>query len=88
MYVDIKSAYGNYNNFRMPVEGAIKLSRARFGCFECVFLLAWLNNGNCSGKKYRYIFMHSGSSHYYFRNYRYFVEGTTRLTNVHGIKAT
>jgi hypothetical protein len=86
IYVDTKSAYANFNYFRSPVEGAIKLSRACFGCFECVSLLAWLNNCDCLGKNYQYIFMHLESAYYDFRNYRHFVEGTMRLTNVHSIK--
>ena len=63
MNIDIRSAYVNYNNFRTPVGGAIKLSRARFGCFECTFPLAGLNNSNCAGKKYLYISMHSVSAY-------------------------
>ena len=50
MYADIRSVYVNYDNFRRPVGGVIKLSSACFGCFEGTFPLAQLNNCNFSGK--------------------------------------
>ena len=55
MYVGMRSVYLNYNDFRRPVGGAMKLSRACFGCFECTFLLARLNGGNWLKKNYRSI---------------------------------
>ena len=46
MYVGMKSVYLNYDDFRRLAGGAMKLSSACFGCFECTFPLAWLNNCN------------------------------------------
>ena len=37
MYVGMKSVSSNYDDFRRPVEGAIKWSIACFGCFQCTF---------------------------------------------------
>jgi hypothetical protein len=44
MYVGMRSVYLNYDDFRRPVRGAMKLLSAYFGCFECTFPLARLNN--------------------------------------------
>jgi hypothetical protein len=46
MYVGIKGVYLNYDDFRRPVGDAMKLSGACFGCFECTFPIAWLNDCN------------------------------------------
>ena len=87
MYADVRSAYVNYHDFRRPAGGAIKLSSARFGHFEGIFPLSRLDDCNCSRKKELCIPRHSRSAFQYFQNYSNFVEGTTRLTKVHGIKA-
>ena len=44
MYVGMRSLYLNYGDFRRPVGGAMKLSRAGFGCFEGTFHLAQIND--------------------------------------------
>ena len=44
MYVGMRSVYLNYDDFRRLAGGAMKLSSAYFGCFECTFPLARLNN--------------------------------------------
>ena len=44
MHVGMGNAYLNYGDFSLAVGGAIKLSIACFGCFECTFPLAWVNN--------------------------------------------
>ena len=33
MYVGMRRVFSNYDDFRRPVEGAIKPSIAGFGCF-------------------------------------------------------
>ena len=58
MYVGMRSLYLNYGDFRRPVGGAMKLSRACFGCFECTFPLARLNNSNWLQENCRYIPIH------------------------------
>ena len=83
----MRSAYLNYDDFRRPVEAAIKLSRACFGHFECTFSETRINDCNYSGKKYLNISRHSRSVFKYFRNYTHFVEGATRLTTGRSIKA-
>ena len=55
MYVGMRSVYLNYDDFRRPVRGAMKLLSAYFGCFECTFPLARLNNCNWLQKNYSYI---------------------------------
>ena len=51
MYVGMRSVSSNYDDFRRPVEGAIQPSIAGFGCFQCIFSLARLNNCNQPHKK-------------------------------------
>jgi hypothetical protein len=46
MYVGMRSVSSNYDDFRRLTEGAIKLSIAGFGCFQCIFSLAQPNNCN------------------------------------------
>jgi hypothetical protein len=49
MYVGMRSTYINYNDFKRAVGGAMKVSRACFGSFECILRLAKLNDLDCSG---------------------------------------
>jgi hypothetical protein len=44
MYVGVRSIYLKYDDFRRPVEGARRLSRACFSYSEHEFPLAWRNN--------------------------------------------
>ena len=44
MYVGIRSVDLNSDDFRRAVGGAMKLSRAGFGCFEGTFHLAQIND--------------------------------------------
>ena len=46
MYIGISSTYLNYKDFKRPVGGAMKLSRACFRCFEFNSSLLWLDNCN------------------------------------------
>ena len=48
MYVGTVSIDKNYEDFRMPVEGAMKLSKTCFGSFECIRPLAKLDSNICS----------------------------------------
>jgi hypothetical protein len=48
MYVGVKSVYSNYHDFKRLVGGAMKMSRACFGNFECILCLAKVNDRNCS----------------------------------------
>ena len=43
MDVGIRSVYSNYDDFKRPAEGAMKLSIACFSNFECTFPLAQSN---------------------------------------------
>ena len=66
----MRSAYLFYDDFRRPAGGVIKLSRACFGCSECTFHLAQLNDGNYLGKNNRPISIHVESVHNYLHNFR------------------
>ena len=48
MYVSMRSLYLNHDNFRRHVVGAMNVSRACFGNFECILSFAKLNNFICS----------------------------------------
>ena len=48
MYVGMRSAYFNYYDFKKPVRGAMKVSRACFGNFECILSFLKLNDCICS----------------------------------------
>ena len=50
IHLDMVSVYTNLHNFHRPVEGAMKLLRACFHNFQCIFHLAKLNNSNCLKK--------------------------------------
>ena len=51
----MRSVYLNYDDFRRPVGGAMKLPGAGFSSFECNCLLAWLNDGDWLQENYGYI---------------------------------
>jgi hypothetical protein len=70
MYVGMRSVYLNYGDFRRLAGGAMKLSGACFGCFECTFTLAWLNNYNWLGKNCRYISIYVEGTFNYFHDFR------------------
>jgi hypothetical protein len=70
MYVGMRSAYLNCDDFMRPVRGAMKLSRACFGCFECTFPLAWLNNCNWPQQNCRCIVICIESVFNHFHNFR------------------
>ena len=53
MYVSMGSPYLNPDNFRRHVGGAMKVSRARFGHFECILRFAKLNDWICSRYNYK-----------------------------------
>ena len=48
MYVGMRSVYFNYYDFKKPVRGAMKVSRACFVNFQYILHLAKVNNRNCS----------------------------------------
>src|ERR1700727_2005272 len=70
MEIGMKSTYLKYDHFRRPAGGAIKLSRACFGCSECTFPLARLYNSNWLGKNYIFIPIHVESVHNYLYDFR------------------
>ena len=74
MYVGMRSVSSNYDDFRRPVEGAIQPSIAGFGCFQCIFSLARLNNCNQPHKKRQCVSVYLASAHNYFHDFRYPLE--------------
>ena len=48
MYVSMRSLYLNHDNFKMHVGGAMKVSRACYGNFECILRFLELNDCICS----------------------------------------
>src|SRR5882762_10488921 len=52
IHLDMLSVYPNLDDFNRPVQGAMKLLRACFRNFQCIFHLARLNNCNWLKKNY------------------------------------
>jgi hypothetical protein len=46
------SVFTNLDNFKRPVEGVMRLLRACFSNFQCIFHLAKINNCNLLRKIY------------------------------------
>ena len=66
VYVAIRSAYLNYEDFRSSGRDVMKPSRACFGHFECTLPLAQLNKCNWLQKNYVYVISYICSTNYYF----------------------
>ena len=69
------SVYPNLDNFNRPVEGAMKLLRACFCNFQCIFHLARLNNCNWLKKNHCGIKICIWYVLQYFEEFINFVEG-------------
>src|ERR1700729_801496 len=74
------------HDFRKPVEGGMKLSRACFSNFEYTFPLARFNVGNCPKRKYKHIIMCIGCVFKYSWYFRNFAEGAASQTMQNGVK--
>jgi hypothetical protein len=69
----------NFGDFRMPVEGAMKLLRAWFSNFQCIFHLTRVNHCNCARNNYRGIMICILYVGKYFEEFSNFVEGVVNL---------
>jgi len=75
------SVYTNLDNFNRPVEGAMKLLRACFRNFQCIFHLANLINCNCFKQNYCGIKICIWYVLKYFEEFINFVEGVVGHMN-------
>ena len=76
----MRSVYKIFGDFRMPVEYAMKLSRACFSNYECTVILARLQNSHQSKLKYFNTFVNIEGVYKYFDDFRVPVECATRQT--------
>jgi hypothetical protein len=72
--------YKIFGDFRMPVEYAMKLSRACFSNEECIVILARLQNLHLLELKYYNVVVSIESVYKYFYYFRGLVECTMRQT--------
>jgi hypothetical protein len=81
IHLDMVSVYTNLDDFKRSVEGAMKLLRAWFRNFQCIFHLAKLNNCNFSRKNYCGIKICILYVWKYFEEFINFVEGVVGHMN-------
>jgi hypothetical protein len=72
----------NFDDFRMPVGGAMKLLRAWFSYFQCIFHLVRVDHFNCTWKNYLGIMMCILCTIKYFWEFSDFVEGVLGHMNL------
>src|SRR5882762_11686035 len=75
IHLDMLSVYPNLDDFNRPVQGAMKLLRACFRNFQCIFHLARLNNCNWLKKNHCGIKICIWYVLQYFEEFINFVEG-------------
>src|ERR1700692_4492100 len=81
IHLDMVSVYTNLDDFNRPVEGAMKLLRACFRNFQCIFHLANLINCNCFKQNYCGIKVCIWYVLKYFVGFINFVEDVVGLMN-------